>query len=72
MNKLTYSCRLIILEIRKHNLETLYNDRQDWTDRKRINKLLYFVNRKISILSKLKDNGYTQPQTTIRKLSNNY
>lgn len=54
MNKLMLLCRLNILEIRKHNLETIYNDRQDWVERKRINKLLFTVNRKIKSLNNLK------------------
>lgn len=53
MNKLTLLCRINILEIRKHNLEVIYNDRQDWIEKKRINKLLFIVNRKIKVLNNL-------------------
>jgi hypothetical protein len=53
MNKLTLICRLNILEISRHNLEVLYNDTQEWYERKRINKLLYVINKKISIINNL-------------------
>jgi len=52
-NKLTLVCRLIILERRRDNVERIFNDNMCYIRRKRINKVLWYINRKISIINKL-------------------
>lgn len=52
-NNLTLVCRLIILEQRRDNVERIFNDNMCYIRRKRINKVLWYINRKISIIEKL-------------------
>ena len=52
-NNLTLVCRLIILERRKENIERIFNNNMCYIRRKRINRLLWYIDRKISIINKL-------------------
>ncbi len=52
-NNLTLVCRLIILERRKENVERIFNNNMCYIRRKRINRLLWYIDRKISIINKL-------------------